>query len=197
MRRILLLFFLTYIVSIHAQELSKEVHYALNYMKSGYLEYAVGELRKSSQFNDLSAQYFLAECYVHGLIVPKDLSEAFALYRRAAERGLPDAMLKLSLFYKNGIVVSQSDNKSLEWTKRFERRGGRNVLPNIVSVYNEGLKYPSNYALNPNETVSGVIDMGNKSIRNDASVHTAVTDIVVPDMSQDNNSHNKSISTEI
>lgn len=196
MRRLPFIFFLTYTIFLQAQELSKEVHSALNHIKFGYYEYGVAELKKSSQFNDLSAQYFLAECYEHGLIVPKDLSEAFALYRRAAERGLPDAMLKLSVFYKNGITVSQSDNKCLEWTKRYERRGGRNILPNIVSVYNEGLKYPSNYALNPNETTSGVIDMGNKSIRNDASWHTAVTDIVVPDMSQDNNSHNKSISTD-
>lgn len=196
MRRILFLFFLTYIVSIHAQELSKEVRYALNYMKSGYLEYAVGELRKSSQFNDLSAQYFLAECYVHGLIVPKDLSEAFALYRRAAERGLPDAMLKLSLFYKNGIVVSQSDNKSLEWTKRYERRGGRNVLPNIVEAYNEGIKTPANYAINPHDATSDLISVNNTSVQSEESLQKAVTTILVTDMSQDNHQQDQTISTD-
>ncbi len=149
MRYIFLLYTILFVLTVKAQNISNETISALNYLYLGYTEYGVRELIKSSRQNDLSAQYYLAVCYENGVVVQEDKSEAFTLYRKSAERGLPDAMYKVALFYKRGEIVSYSETKYAEWMKRFERRGGKYVLPDLLQIYNEGLKYPTNYSINP------------------------------------------------
>lgn len=150
MRDVFFIYFFIFSMAVKAQSIGNETISALNALNSGYTEYAIQELIKSSRLNDVSAQYYMAVCYEYGFVVPKDGDEAFKLYRRAAGRGLPDAMYRIALYYKDGIIVSQSDEKYLEWIERYERRGGKNVLPDLLQIYNEGLKYSANYSLNPN-----------------------------------------------
>ena len=125
MRYIFLLYTILFALTVKAQNISNETISALNYLYLGYTEYGVRELIKSSRQNDLSAQYYLAVCYENGVVVQEDKSEAFTLYRKSAERGLPDAMYKVALFYKRGEIFSYSETKYAEWMKRFERRGGK------------------------------------------------------------------------
>lgn len=189
---------------VNAQNINNKVSSALNFISTGSVEHGVNELVKLSRANDLAAQFFLGVCYENGICVQKNINEAFSLYRRSAERGLPDAMYKLALFYQNGMVVAQNSSKSSEWMRRFERRGGRNVLPDIIELYNEGLKCPDNYSLNP---VSGVAK-GNNNVEvavNDVKVNkiptsiqvepvvqqeqrrpSADVDITIPELSKDN-----------
>lgn len=152
-------FFLLCVVAcssvVKTQSLSSATESALTYLYNGYVEYAIQELIKLSKTNDLSAQYYLAVCYDCGVVLQKDVAEAFKLYRRTAERGLPDAMYQIAMHYKNGIYVPQNNAKCAEWIQRFERKGGKNILPDIIEIFNEGVKQPANYAVNP--TVSGGI----------------------------------------
>ena len=162
---------------VKAQSVSNETISALNHLYSGYTEYGVQELMKSSRLNDIAAQYYLAVCYEYGIIVEKNPSEAFSLYRRAAERGLLDAMYRIAIYYKDGEVVSQSDAKYSEWIKRYERRGGKNVLPDLLQIYNEGLKYPDNYSLNPtvvgnsNYIANNNVNVGNHVNSNNTTIN--------------------------
>lgn len=172
MRQLFLLGFVVCSMFVKAQTLSNETTSALNHLYCGFIEYGVQELVESSKFNDLSAQYYLAVCYEYGLGLQKNEMDAFNLYRRAAERGLPDAMYKLSTYYKNGIVVSQSDAKASEWMKRYERRGGKDVLPNLLQIYNEGLKYPSNFSLNPTVVMQNQNLMANNNVNIGNSVNS-------------------------
>lgn len=99
--------------------------------------------------NDLAAQYYVAVCYEYGFVVEKDLTKAFKLYRKAAERGLPDAMYHIASFYKDGLVVPQNSTREREWQRMFEQKGGRFVLPDFIHIYELGLKKQENYALTP------------------------------------------------
>ncbi len=150
MRKLFIFVYLASIAAINAQNLSKDVSNALEHLRRGYMQCAVQELKTAVSKNDLSAQYFLAECNNHGLAIPMNREEAFQLYRRAAERGLPDAMSRLADFYRNGIVVARNDARDKEWRERFKQRGGRFYLPDIMELYSEGLSHPENYAINPN-----------------------------------------------
>lgn len=133
-----------------AVDINKRTISALDYINNGYVQYGFEELKKTSAVNDLAAQYYVAVCYEHGIGVEKNIEQAFRMYRRAAERGLPDAMFHLASFYKNGIVVTQNVSRGEEWMQRYNQKGGKMTLPDLISIYNEGSNHPENYALNPN-----------------------------------------------
>lgn len=137
-----------------AVDINKKTISALDNISSGYIQYGYEQLKKNATVNDLAAQFYVAVCYEHGIGVEKNLEEAFRMYRRAAERGLPDAMFHLASFYKNGIVVAKNNSRGEEWLQRYNQKGGKMLLPDLISIYNEGLKHTENYALNPNGTSS-------------------------------------------
>ncbi len=122
---------------------------ALEYINAGYIQYGVEELKKMSALNSLEAQYFLGICYENGIVVQQSNVDAFRLIRKSAERGLPDAMYRMSLYYHNGFAVAVNENSSAEWLRRFQAKGGKMLLPDISAIIYEGTKHPENYALTP------------------------------------------------
>lgn len=93
----------------------------------------------------------MGRCYENGIGVKQNYQEAFKLYRKTAERGLPDAMYHLAFFYQKGLSGEKDYIKSEEWLSRYNKKGGVCKLPNIVDLYNEGLKHPEKYLLSINE----------------------------------------------
>ena len=150
MRYIYLIILFIYSVVSFGQGVSRQTELAYALVRDGYILCGVEEMGKSAATNDLAAQYFMGKCYEFGLGVEKNIVEAFRFYRKAAERGLPDAMYRMADFYRDGDVVSPNENRRKEWQDRFWKKGGKCFFPDIVSAYNEGLKRPENYAVNPN-----------------------------------------------
>ena len=132
-----------------AIDVDKRTSVALGYIQRGYIQYGFEELKKIAATNDLAAQFYVGVCYEHGIGVEKDSAEAFRMYRKAAERGLPDAMYHISSFYRDGVAVTQDIVREKEWLQRYNKKGGQFVLTDLISIYNEGVKYQKNYALNP------------------------------------------------
>lgn len=150
MRKSVLLIFLSIIQTISAVDINKKTISALEHIQNGYVRYGYEELKKTAAMNDLAAQFYIAVCYENGIGVEKDLSQAFKMYRKAAERGLPDAMFHLAAFYKEGVVVTKDVTRESEWIKRYNQKGSKKTLPDLIQIYNEGIKHSDNYALNPN-----------------------------------------------
>lgn len=150
MRTLILSLTLICCTHIGAQSVGQRITSALENIGQGYIQYGFNELKAAANTNALTAQYYMAVCYEKGIAIEPNLTEAFRWYRRAAERGLPDAMYQLAYFYKNGIVVAKNESRSNEWLERYNDKGGMFTLPDINSYYNEGLKHPENYAMNPN-----------------------------------------------
>jgi TPR repeat protein len=92
----------------------KRTSEALGYIKQGYIQYGFEELKKSAATNDLAAQFYLAVCYQYGIGTEKSDPDAFKMYRKAAERGLPDAMYHIAAFYRDGIAVAQDTAREKE-----------------------------------------------------------------------------------
>ena len=137
-----------------AVDVDKRTSAAIEYIRLGFVQYGFDELRKAAATNDLAAQFYVAVCFEYGIGVEKSEADAFKMYRKAAERGLPDAMYHIASFYRDGIAVSQDTNREKEWKQRFSQKGGQLLLPDIITVYNEGLQHQENYALNPNSGAS-------------------------------------------
>ena len=154
MRKLFLLLFICILQTAVAVDINKRTTTALSYISNGYVQYGCDELKKAAAMNDLAAQYYIAVCYENGIGFEKDMTQAFRMYRKAAERGLPDAMYHLASFYRNGIVVTKDANRENEWMQRYNQKGGKFLLSDLISIYNEGLKQPENFALNPNNSTN-------------------------------------------
>ena len=98
MRRLLLVVFVLFCKSIFAADVNKRTISALEYINNGYIQYGYEELKKAAAVNDLAAQFYVAVCYEYGIGIEKDMTQAFRMYRKAAERGLVDAMYHIALF---------------------------------------------------------------------------------------------------
>lgn len=146
-----LILFITSFNGLNAQSISQKTKEALDYISNGYICYGVEELKKLANVNDIVAQFYLAESYNLGIGTQVDKNSAFKLYRRVAERGLCDAMSRLSIIYKEGTIVTRDEKKAIEWENRFRNKGGRLLLTEFTEYINEGLKFPQNYTLNPNK----------------------------------------------
>lgn len=162
MRKALLFALVILCQTILAININKNTISALDNINKGYVQYGCELLKKTAAVNDIAAQYYMAVCYEQGIGTEKDMTQAFKMYRKAAERGLPDAMYHIASFYRDGVVVSQDTSKEKEWLQRYNQKGGKMLLPDIMPIYNEGLKHPENYALTPNgEAISSLIAQGN------------------------------------
>ena len=129
MMRLLFLILIWCAQTVSAQSMDVQSKAALESMRGGYVQYAFDEFKRLAASNDMAAQYYLGWCYENGVACDKALTDAFRLYRRAAERGLPDAMLRLASFYKNGIVVSQDDGRYNEGRSAIRRKAANVCCP--------------------------------------------------------------------
>ena len=141
MRKVLLSFLCLFCLPLFAVDINKKTLSALEHINNGYVQFGFEELKKNAAMNDLAAQYYVAVCYDNGIGVDKDPTQAFKMYRKAAERGLPDAMLRLASFYKDGVVIPRDVARESEWLKRYNQKGGKAILPDIIQIYNEGVKH--------------------------------------------------------
>ena len=148
-------------LSCFSQNIDKACSVALEYIGKGYMTYGVDKMQIAATSNSLPAQFYMGQCFEFGIGVEKNDVEAFGYYRKAAERGLPDAMYRIAAFYSSGTVVQQNESRKQEWLNRFERKGGKCVLPDILIYYNEGVKQVGNYALIPSEVNTNNPNNGN------------------------------------
>ena len=168
----------------------------MEYINNGYIQYGCEELKKTAAVNDLAAQYYVAVCYEYGIGIEKDLTQAFRMYRKAAERGLPDAMFHIASFYREGIVVTKDTSREKEWLQRFNQKGGKSVLPDLLQIYNEGLKHPENYALNPNGSNSNQSNLFAQNNGNGNSQKQTINNITIVQQTPEQNDNSNSQSSD-
>jgi hypothetical protein len=73
--------------------------------------------------SDPSCSAVLGLMFEEGLGVARSDSEAAEWYRRAAERGNPDAQFSLGVMYEDGRGVPQSDSEAVAWYRRAADQG--------------------------------------------------------------------------
>lgn len=108
---------------------------AITTLRQGQFKEAFSQLERIAATNNVTAQYYVAQCYEYGIGVEADKSKAFFMYRRAAERGFAPAMYDLAKCYKNGIGVAQSNERATEWDKRYALKQKKYDIVDIVTIY--------------------------------------------------------------
>lgn len=109
---------------------------AINTLRQGQFKEAFSQLKRIAATNNVTAQYYVALCYEHGIGVEADKQEAFLMYRRAAERGFSPAMLTLAECYRNGVGVAPNHERAAEWDKRYTSKQRQYDIVDIVAIYN-------------------------------------------------------------
>lgn len=67
---------------------------------------------------DEKACYKVALCYETGYGIEKDISKAFAWYKKAADEGDGRACYKVGLFYENGVSVKADRERAFRYFKK-------------------------------------------------------------------------------
>lgn len=170
MKILFLTIFLQLTICAAAINISNNINDALVQMQQGHIQNAVEIIKRSAGTNDILAQYYLAQCYEYGIGMSENKVQAFAMYRRAAERGFPAAMKDLSRLYSEGIGVSRSSERANEWTQRYQRRNRGSEIPDLLSIYNQGLTVEnsnttvSNHDIATNPVKTGVNSTSNQPV---------------------------------
>lgn len=84
---------------------------------------AIMLLRPLAEKGDARAMVLLGNMYAEGYGVEKDLTEAFFLYRGAAERNNPDGILATATLYQTGSGVPVNTRLAIMWFERGAKMG--------------------------------------------------------------------------
>ncbi|HEU5359724.1 MAG TPA: tetratricopeptide repeat protein, partial [Candidatus Deferrimicrobiaceae bacterium] len=83
----------------------------------------VSLLIENAKKGDPKAQYGLAERYMKGEGVEKDVAKAEQWYRKAAEKGVADAQSTLGKMYRNGEGVPKNSDEAAKWYRKAAEQG--------------------------------------------------------------------------
>jgi TPR repeat protein len=96
-------------------------------------------LLKAGELGSLEAQRDLGALYATGdWTGPRDSVHAVEWYRRAAERGHPDAQYNLGFMCLTGEGVEANPNEGLRWLKRSADQGDECAIRLLADLYRNG-----------------------------------------------------------
>ena len=97
------------------------------------------QLLAIAQSGDAGAMFDVADAYFYGGSgVEKDMSQFFAWTKKAADAGLPEAMLNLAIAYKDGVGVEKDMSQFSAWTKKAADAGLPEAMFNLAFAYKNG-----------------------------------------------------------
>ena len=99
---------------------------------------------RASTGND-KAQMKLAQMYLHGVGVKRDVEKAVAWYSLAAERGLAFAQHKLARLYLDGDIIEQDIEKALAWLERAADLGFIKAQLDLSLLFESAQYMPPDY----------------------------------------------------
>ena len=135
MQRLLFILYGFYFISFVSYGANDNLENAINTLQQGQFKEAFTLLKRLAGANNVTAQFYVAQCYEYGIGVEANEAEAFLMYRRTAERGFAPAMYDLARCYRNGVGVAQSNERAAEWDKRYASKQQKYDLVDIVAIY--------------------------------------------------------------
>jgi TPR repeat protein len=99
-------------------------------------ELALYWYQEAAKHNNPSAQNNLANCFKYGWLgLDVDPEKAFELYKKAAEKGIVDAMFEVAEFYNASPLTA---HKSVEWYKKAADAGHGDAMFELAQKYESG-----------------------------------------------------------
>ena len=107
--------------------------------KNGTKDDTIYLLRKGADSGDEIAQYNLANSYLKGEGVSKDLSMAMELYRKSANKGFAQSQSMLGQAYLTGNGVEKNGELGFLWTEKAAKQGDTIAIYNLGYCYEHGI----------------------------------------------------------
>jgi len=104
---------------------------------------AILHLRPLVEQGDARAMVLMGNMYAEGHGVEKDTTEAFVLYRSAAERNNPDGMLATATLYQTGDGVPANTRLAIMWFERGAQLGHQTAAFFYAMHLYQGSKGPT------------------------------------------------------
>jgi TPR repeat protein len=123
-----------------SQDNIPKAHFFLsNFFLKGKDEHkAVFHLKEAAKRNHLKAQYNLAECYLNGEGVKKDLKKACYFFQKAADSGDSNSQFNIAKCYFSGIGVSRDYEKAVHYFKKAAESGDSDSQLSLSECYKKG-----------------------------------------------------------
>ena len=102
-------------------------------------------LEAEASIGNEKAQMKLAQMYMHGQGVERDVEKAVAWYSLAAEQDLAFAQRKLARLYLDGDIVEQDIRKAEAWLERAANLGFIDAQLDLSLLYESGQFMPPDY----------------------------------------------------
>jgi hypothetical protein len=100
-------------------------------------------LQVKANAGDPAAEVLVGDCYAQGKSVARDLKQAAAWYRRAAETGYIDAELHLAALYRDGGKGFPRDMaQAAEWYRKAAEQGDAGAQGTLGVLYSIGQGVP-------------------------------------------------------
>ena len=135
MKKLLLgstLFFGLLSIQAHADYVPQQQQ-SVSQMAAQYAHMNVADLQKAARSGQPAAQFYLATHFQAGTGgVSKDMKQAFAWYKAAADQGVSAAQLNVGRMYADGLGVSKSETAARQYFEKAASDGDNRVSFNLA-----------------------------------------------------------------
>ena len=128
-------------------------HYSSKFGLDNDYKEAKKYFKKSAEFGNIDAQYYLGLCYEEGTGTQKNSKLAFSWYLKAAEAGNDKAIEKIVYCYKNGYGTVKNNKEYARWFKKYIENCSPEQQYLIAEDYANG-NYSKGISKEPNTAIS-------------------------------------------
>ncbi|MFT4020804.1 MAG: tetratricopeptide repeat protein [Acinetobacter sp.] len=137
------------------------------------------QLLTEAKAGQAAAQFYVATRYQFGKEVPKDLTQAFAWYKKAADQGVAAAQLNVGRMLADGLGTSKSESQARKYLEQAASHGDNRASFNLALMEEHKKNYIGAYQWYELSTRDGMLD--NKVINMSETKKTALAANLTPE----------------
>lgn len=118
----------------------------------------INSLIKAAKAGQPGAQFYLGTKYQHGKDVEKDVKQAFAWYKAAADQGLVAAQLNVGRMMADGVGTKKDEVLARQYLEKAASRGDNRASFNLAVMEEKRKNYLGAYQWYELSTRDGMLD---------------------------------------
>lgn len=144
-----------------------------------YSTMSFNQLLNEAKAGQAAAQFYVATRYQFGREVPKDLSQAFFWYKKAADQGVSAAQLNVGRMLADGMGTSKNESQARHYLEKAASHGDNRASFNLALMDEHKKNFVGAYQWYELSTRDGMLD--NKVIDMSQTKKTALAANLTPD----------------
>ncbi|MBF7690710.1 MULTISPECIES: tetratricopeptide repeat protein [Acinetobacter] len=144
-----------------------------------YSTMGFNDLLNEAKAGQAAAQFYVATHYQQGKGIQKDLNQAFAWYKKAADQGIPSAQLNVGRMLADGMGTSKNMILARTYLEKAASHGDNRASFNLALMEEQKKDYMGAYQWYELSTRDGMLD--NKVINMSENKKTALAANLTPD----------------